>query len=212
MIFPMEIPLPVTEGIIKSIGYNQDEIIANIIKLHTGLIELDATYGSGCFYKRIPKPKYCFDIAPRKPGVVPGNVLFLPIKNETINSALYDPPFMARTGPGASMKKRFGELVGKIEDLWDFYEQSMLEFYRVLKPNGWLVFKLQNGVLAGVNNNTYREVCNRAERIGLKWVDEFVLLATHRMMHPRHKRQIHARKYHCFFVCFKKTNDRRPKK
>jgi tRNA G10 N-methylase Trm11 len=154
----------------------------------------------------------CFDIAPRKPGVISADVRNLPLKNESINCTILDPPFMARTGPGATLKDRFGEFKGTINDLWDFYEEGMREIYRVLKPEGWLIFKYQNGVLAGVNNNTHVEICNRAKDIGFKWVDEFILLATHRMTHPKHKKQVHARKYHCFFTVFKKTNSVKPKK
>ena len=200
------------DKIIRSIGFDQDEILKHIMQLHTGPIELDPTFGSGIYYKKIPRPKLCFDISPRKPGVMPADVTALPLVNNSVSVVNFDPPFMARTGPGATLKKKFGELVGSIEDLWDFYEQAMQEIYRVLKPDGWLIFKCQDGVLAGVNNNTYWEICDRAKKIGFKWVDEFVLLAKHRMTHPKQKRQIHARKYHCFFVVFKKTTSRKPKK
>ena len=204
-LFQGELHIPQKQGgVVKSFDFDQNIILTNIITLHTGPIELDPTYGSGVFYKKIPKPKLCFDINPRKPEVIQADVFALPLPNECVSCVNFDPPFMARTGPGASMKHRFGELIGKIEDLWDFYEKAMYEIYRVLKPGGWLIFKCQDGVLAGVNNNTYGEICNRAKTIGFVWKDLFILLATHRMMHPKHRTQQHARKYHSYFVVFKK--------
>jgi len=111
---------------------------------------------------------------------------------------------MARTGPGASLKELFGEVVGTIEDLWDVYSDMMKEAYRILQPGGWLIVKCQDGVLSGRNNFTHVEVYNRSKEIGFIPVDLFILLAKHRMMHPRHKRQIHARKFHSYFWILKK--------
>ena len=189
---------------IKSISFDQDEILHNIVDLHTGPIQADVTFGSGCFYKTMPRPDLCFDLAPRKPGVITADVCYLPIRSNTLQCVAFDPPFMARTGPGATLKARFGEIIGTIKDLQTFYTIAMCEIYRVLTPGGWLIFKLQDGVLSGVNNFTHVVVCNRAEAIGFKPIDLFILLAKHRMMHPKQPVQKHARKFHSYFWVFKK--------
>jgi hypothetical protein len=36
-------------------------------------------------------------------------------------------------------------------------------------------------------------------------MDLFILLARHRMNHPKHTRQLHARKFHSYFWVFKKS-------
>ena len=191
--------------IIKSISFKQSEILQSIVALHTGDIECDPCYGSGCFYKNgITKPLFCFDIAPRELGVVEANVYHLPLKDQSVRSIIFDPPFLARTAPGAILKARFGELVGTIQDLWNFYFLAMREIHRVLAPGGWLVMKCQDGVLSGVNNFTHVKVCVEAESLGFKPVDLFILLAKHRMPHPKHKVQRHARKFHSYFWVFKK--------
>ncbi|MFA4826595.1 MAG: hypothetical protein WC593_15710 [Methanoregula sp.] len=191
--------------IVKSISFSQPEILRNIVALHTGDIECDVCYGSGCFYKNgIEHPKFCFDIAPRKPGVISANVCRLPLKDQSIRSIIFDPPFLVRTGPGATLKARFGEIVGTIQDLWAFYFQAIKEMHRVLLPGGWLIFKNQDGVLSGKNNFTHAEIYNMSKVLGFIPVDLFVLMATHRMTHPAHKRQIHARKFHSYFWVFKK--------
>ncbi|MFA5381993.1 MAG: hypothetical protein WC356_02420 [Candidatus Micrarchaeia archaeon] len=192
-------------SIIKSISFDQDEILQNIVALHTGPIQADVTFGSGCFYKKsLPRPELCFDLAPRKPGVIAADACRLPLKDGCLNSVMFDPPFMACTGPGASLKARFGEIVGTIQDLWNFYHAAMYEIRRVLKPGGYLVFKCQDGVLSGVNNFTHVKVANQAIAMGYIPKDIFILLATHRMRDPNHKRQVHARKYHSYFWVFKK--------
>lgn len=175
------------------------------IQLHTGSIECDATYGRGNFYKHgIEQPKFKFDIRPAKHGVVQADARTLPLPDTSVHCVALDPPFMARTGPGASLKELFGEVVGTIEDLWDVYSDMMKEAYRILQPGGWLIVKCQDGVLSGRNNFTHVEVYNRSKEIGFIPVDLFILLAKHRMMHPRHKRQIHARKFHSYFWILKK--------
>ena len=191
--------------IIKSISYDQHEIIQNIITLHTGEIECDVTWGNGNFYRKIKPPKLRLDRYPKQSGVIKADVRCLPLPDNSIRTVMLDPPFMARTGPGATLKARFGELKGTMFDLWDFYGEALTEIYRVLKPEGWLVFKCQDSVLAGTNRFTHVEIFNRAKALGLEAVDLFILLAKHRMMHPKHKTQRHCRKYHSYFWVFQKV-------
>jgi len=194
-----------SSNIIPSISYDQHDILKWIIQLHTGPFHCDVTYGKGNFYRDgVPEPELKFDLVPLVPGVVQADCRRLPLAAESVESIVFDPPFMARTGPGAALKARFGELVGTIRDLWKFYALAMMEFYRVLVRDGWLVFKCQDGVLSGVNNFTHCEVYNLAVAIGFKPIDLFILLAKFRMMHPKHKRQRHARKYHSYFWVLRK--------
>ena len=66
---------------IKSISYDQTEIINNILKLHVPqhFIDCDCTYSKGNFYKNtgIQEPKYKFDIEPME-GVLYGDSRDLP--------------------------------------------------------------------------------------------------------------------------------------
>lgn len=202
---------------IKSISYSQDEILKNIVTLHTGPIQADVTFGSGCFYKNMPLPQFRFDLNPRKDlkhwhpnivwSIIPADVCRLPIKDGCLRSVMFDPPFLIKTGPGAKLKERFGSQVGNMKDLWGFYFKALFEIQRVLVPGGWLVFKCQDGVLSGKNYFTHVEVCMQARALGLIAVDLFILLAKHRMTDPTHKVQKHARKHHSYFWCFQKRRN-----
>ena len=190
---------------IKSISFSQEEILQNIVALHTGPIQVDVTFGSGCFYKKgLPRPALCFDLAPRTPGVVAADVRRLPLQHGCLRSVMFDPPFLIQTGPGAKLKERFGCQVGNMQDLWNFYFLAMREIHRVLTPGGWLVFKCQDGVLSGVNNFTHAEIYAMGKSLGFTPKDLFILLANHRMTDPTHRVQKHARKYHSYFWVFKK--------
>ena len=190
---------------IKSISYSQAEILQNICALHIGQVEADVTYGSGCFYKNImPEPRFNFDLAPRVPGVIAADVCRLPLRDGCMQSVMFDPPFLIKTGPGAKLKERFGSQVGNMQDLHNFYFTAMREIHRVLAPKGWFIFKCQDGVLSGVNHFTHVMIYGMATQIGFKPVDLFILLAKHRMTDPTHKVQKHARKFHSYFWVFQK--------
>ena len=191
--------------LIKSISFSQDDILQSIIDLHTGPVQADVTFGSGCFYKKaLPRPALCFDLAPRVPGVIAADVCWLPLRAGCLRSVMFDPPFLIKTGPGAKLKDRFGSQVGNMQDLWNFYFLAMKEIHRVLVPGGWLIFKCQDGVLSGVNNFTHGEIYKMAVSLCFKPVDLFILLAKHRMKDPTHRVQKHARKFHSYFWVFRK--------
>jgi hypothetical protein len=126
---------------IRSYSFSQREVLLNIIDLHTGPFEADVTFGRGNFYRGWPRlliklPRWRFDKFPRRRGVIPADVQHLPLRDGCLRSVVFDPPFMARTGPGAKLKERFGELVGTMQDLWTFYFLALQEIHRVLIPQG----------------------------------------------------------------------------
>ena len=104
------------ENVIKSVGYNQHEILYNIIQLHNGgnPFDCDMTYSIGNFYGRfkltkdngdvidieIPAPKYKFDVCPQIDDVAKIEPLGkLPLDDNSINSICIDLPFVISCGP-----------------------------------------------------------------------------------------------------------------
>ena len=192
--------------IIRSISYNQEEILQWIIELHCpNGFELDPTYSIGNFYKgRIPEPKYKFDINPMAPGVIQADVIALPFKNNSINSIIFDPPFivgMPKDGKPGIMRTRFSHY-RKIPELWEMYWKAIKEFCRILKENGILVFKCQDTIDSGRQYLSHIEIVNMAKKADFYTKDLFILCVSNRII--RQTRQFHARKFHSYFLVFEK--------
>lgn len=62
----------------------------------------------------------------------------LPFKNDTFALVSFDPPHLVRAGKDSWMAKKYGRLVG---DWKDELRRGFLECFRVLRPQGVLVFK-----------------------------------------------------------------------
>lgn len=198
----------------KTTSYSQEEIIKSIIDLHvpSGIIDLDPTYSKGNFYKNtgIEKPKYIFDIEPKYEYVNKSCATNLPIEDLSINSIMFDPPFLATTGKslkgkdGNIIANRFGVFPNE-KSLHSFYINSLNEFFRILKPNGILIFKCQDKVSSGKQYFSHCMIHNWASSIGFYPKDMYVLLAKNRVVAKwQLKNQKHARKFHSYFWVFQK--------
>ena len=200
---------------IKSISYNQDEIIKNILVLHSpnGEIDCDTTYSKGIFYKTIKKPKYKFDILPQSKDVLCVDSRNLPLEDSSLNCIMFDPPFLATKGKSLSVdnesnkiNKRFGVYPTESE-LHKFYVDSLIEAYRVLKEKGILIFKCQDKVSSGTQYMSHCFIMNEATKLGFYPKDLFILLAKNRLVaNWQVKNQKNARKFHSYFWVFQKTN------
>lgn len=204
---------------IKSISYDQSEIIKWILRLHvpSGKIDCDPTYSIGNFYKNtgIEKPLYKFDINPQIDGVEFGDSRELPLKDSSINCIMFDPPFLATTGKSLTenddnniINKRFGVYPSE-QELHQFYIDSLKEAYRVLAGKGILIFKCQDKISSGKQYMSHCFVHDEAVKIGFYPKDMFVLLAKNRLVADwQLKNQKNARKFHSYFWVFEKVNKR----
>lgn len=161
--------------IIKSIGYDQREIIRNILKLHVpdGKIDCDPTFSTGAFYNGtgIDTPQYRFDISPQRDGVIKADARKLPLADNSISCMMLDPPFLATKGK--SMKSNDGNIINRRfgvypdeKSLHRCYSDMLSEAYRVLKPDSILVFKCQDKVSSGKQYMSHVYIMNEAVRIG----------------------------------------------
>lgn len=202
---------------IKSISYDQSEIIKWILQLHVpkGKIDCDPTYSIGNFYKNtgIESPLYKFDINPQIDGVEYGDSRDLPLGDSSINCIMFDPPFLATTGKSLTenndnniINKRFGVYPSELE-LHQFYVDSLKEAYRVLESKGILIFKCQDKISSGKQYMSHCFIHDEAVKIGFYPKDMFVLLAKNRLVADwQLKNQKNARKFHSYFWVFEKTN------
>ena len=196
------------EELIKSISYDQEEIIKWIIKLYCpNGFECDPTYSKGNFYKNINKPKLKFDINPQTDDTKQADCTNLPIDNNSVESIMFDPPFVAgiqnKSNTGVIIN-RFGSFKNVSEELWEMYHKALDEFYRILKINGILAFKCQDSVDSGKQCLSHIEIINYACSLGFYPKDLFVLLAKQRLIGKHHHNQQHARKFHSYFIVFLK--------
>lgn len=207
---------------IKSISYDQGEVLRNILELYVPdkRIDLDCTYSSGKFYEGtgVGRPRLCFDIDPREGGVLYGDARGLPLEGGSIGCMVIDPPFLATTGKSLAadtaarnvINRRFGVYPSERE-LFLFYRAALKEAHRLLKDGGILIFKCQDKVSSGKQYMSHCFVYNEAVRVGFHPKDLFVLLARSRLVADwQKKNQRHARKYHSYFWVFEKSHRAEP--
>lgn len=194
--------------VVKSISYSQEEIIKNIMELYKiKEFDLDPTYSTGNFYKKISKPRLKFDVEPQLPEVKKADCTDLHLENNSIKSIMFDPPFIAgvptKTAKKGIISSRFGSYMSipRKNGLWEMYRKALKEFYRILKEDGILVIKCQDTISDGHQFLSHIEITNYAYLLGFYPKDLFILLAENRIIKP-YPEQKHSRKYHSYFLVF----------
>lgn len=210
---PIHIP---PKRLIKSTGDNQFEILRDIIDLYChSEIDCDPTYSVGNFYKTgLPQPKHKFDLYPQLEGVQEADSRKLPLDADSLNSIVFDPPFISGSigegNPKKGLTKERFSYFKNMKELWEYYDASLKEFYRILKPDGILIFKCQDCIESSKNFMTHCNVLNQAVAIGFDPLDLFILTAKVRPIQSNLKEQQHARKFHSYFWVFKKAECKVP--
>jgi hypothetical protein len=201
--------------IVRSVYETNREILDAIKKLHCqGGFECDMTYGNGSFWKGCERPKYCFDITPLSECVVQADSRMLPLDPSSLGNCVFDPPFLTYVKNGrdhnskVAMTARFGGYY-RYDELEDHYRGTLSEAWRVLKPNGVLVFKCQDVIHNHKMHCTHANVINWASYEGFRLLDLFVLPAKSRMPGPQKGTQRHARIFHSYFLVFIKPEKTR---
>jgi len=198
------------ENIIQSIGFDQHEILRNIISLHCrGGFDVDSTYGLGGFYKAgVPYPRYCFDLNPRDPRAKKADCRALPLERESVESMIFDPPFLFAGGKNGRMADMYG-VVDTMSELVGLYTGGMAEAHRILKPQGILVVKCQDITNGRKELFVHCDVYQAALMLGFRPVDLFLKLNKTAMIPNNYENQQHARKMHSYFWVFKKPGRRK---
>lgn len=211
--------------VVRSVSYSQHEILYNIMQLHNDgePFDADITYSTGGFYGEhktgdgnnilIPSPQYKFDVCPQDDTITKieplGNI---PLEDSSINSIVFDPPFIISVGPSLKSDDKDNNKIAKrfasyypVSELLKSYYHWIEESYRVLQDNGLLVMKTQPTVTGGKELNSQFYSWLVAESLGFDLIDEFILIAKNRLHSGKIKTQQHARKFHSYFLVFKKS-------
>ena len=193
--------------LIETVSADQTEILNNIIRLYCPAgFDLDPTYSTGVFYSKVPKPKWKFDLKPQARGVVQADCRYLPIHDNAVKSIVFDPPFVGgsrKDGKPGIIKERFG-YYRNVPELWAFYHAALKEFYRIIQPDGILVFKCQDTIESCKQYLSHVTIVNYAVALGFYPLDLFILTARNVLISPNMLNQQHARKFHCYFLVFRK--------
>lgn len=226
------------KDIIRSVSYDQHEILFNIMKLHNNgkPFDCDMTYSSGKFYGEyyvdtldgnkirieIPQPKYKYDVCPQTEDTVKIEPLGkLPLEDNSISSIVIDLPFVVSPHNAPSIVNNNGDkskniIFNRFSGYYPWYtmpqsyEHWINEAYRVLKNEGILVFKTQSTISGGKNIMMPYFSWMVAEKCGFYTLDEFIILAKNRLHSGKIKKQEHARKFHSHFFVFKKSLREKP--
>jgi len=193
--------------LIKSYSFWQDSILQSIIYLHipSGKIDCDPCYRTGGFYKsgKISVPEKISDINPIH-GVPFHDCRKLPYENNSINSLIFDPPFIIYPGKNNfNIMREYGSFRTK-KELLQMYNDSFIEFHRILNKNGVLIVKCQDGTYGpDLFLSHIDAVILPCRRTGFKELDFLILLSKGRP-ERRDCIQRKVRKYHSYFCVFKK--------
>lgn len=192
----------------RTVNRNDQDIITSIIKLHNNgeNFEVDPTYSKGVFWEGLTPPRLKFDINPVVEGVEKASATNLPLEAESVQSIMFDPPFVVRVKSEAKgiIHNRFSSFTS-IPSLWEFYREALEEFYRILKPGGIVAFKCQDTIDGGREYWSHYMVMKFAFELGYKVKDLFILYRGDNVLFsPNMKVQQHARKTHCYYIVLEK--------
>lgn len=212
--------------IIRNISFDQSEILHNIMELYTDgrPYECDITASSLAFYRKtkgdkyeIPTPRILMDCMPQRDDIIkitPFNKL--PLEDNSIESIVVDLPFVISPKSCKSVveKKDGANLTSNRFSSWyparEGYENMywwIKECYRVLKPGGVCVYKIQSTISGGKFVPYAQFSFMAAQDAGFYFIDEFILEAQSRLIAPaKYKKQAHARKFTSSFFVLKKDD------
>lgn len=193
---------------IFSFSFDEREIILNIMILYNNgdRFDCDPTFSKGRFYKNLPEPRLKFDINPQTPETKTADCRNLPLESLSINSIMFDPPFVVAPSPKPGIIRDRFSCYSNVSTLWNFYSESLVEFIRILTHNGIIVMKCMDIVSGEVNFMFHAFIISKAQQLGLYVNDLFVLARKNVLWSPNMAKQQHARKNHSYFLILKKHN------
>ena len=188
---------------IKTISYDQSEILAWIMKLYNNSesFDCDLTASKCIFWKSLPQPLHLYDKYPQLEHVKPRSEADA-LNDESFNSIVYDLPFIVSSGAIGMIRQRFTHFES-IEELFNVNDEMLIRAYRLLRNKGLLVIKTMDCAYGNRQIWVSDYVIRKAEDIGLELIDKFILLSDLRLFPRTHQQRV-ARKYHSYFLVFKK--------
>lgn len=195
---------------ITTVCADQGEILSNIAKLHNNSqpFQVDLTWGKGGFWRgsaAFLAPAIRMDLLPTDRVNLIADVRALPFQKFSIDSMVFDPPFIHAPGKASVMGQRFSGYPRQA-DLGRLYHLALESAWFSLKPGGLLVFKCQDIVESGKQVWNHWKIMTAAFSLDFTLEDLFVLTRRSVIVgHNHHGRQQHARKSHSYFLVFRNS-------
>jgi SAM-dependent methyltransferase len=215
-LFPTFQPLATTYQPLASIWEGTDaELLERMFafypKKRPKLI-LDATVNVGRFWQGSKRKVIGIDINKKfLPDIVADNRQ-MPFKDECFDVVVYDPPHIPNQGKDKQkdFNTRFGlVLKSPLKNGYNFthlYPPFVSEAYRVLGKNGILLCKIADYVHGHRFQWAHVELLKAAVSVGFTPCDCIVKIRKGPIVDPRWKKAHHARRHHCYWLVFRKSD------
>lgn len=172
---------------------------------------LDATVNAGRFWEGSPRPVLGLDIDARHRPDVVGDNRRMPFADGCFDVVVYDPPHIPNQGKDRAkdFNTRFGlVLKSSLAQGYNFthlYPAFVREAYRVLRQEGVLFCKIADYVHGHRFQWAHVELITTAVAAGFTACDCIVKTRKGPITDPRWKKAHHARRHHCYWLVFRKS-------
>jgi len=173
---------------------------------------LDATVNNGKFWRGLNWKITGMDIDPQYHPTVVGDNTDMKFPNLSFDVVVYDPPHIPNQGKDRSkdFNTRFGLTIkSPKEQGYNFafmYPAFVSEAYRVLRPEGILLCKIADYVHGHRYQWAHIDLIQAAMKVGFCPCDCIVKVRKGPIIDPRWKQAHHARRQHCYWLVFRKSN------
>ena len=171
---------------------------------------IDTTFNKGRFWKGSERKIISVDIDPQyNPDFVCNNS-DMPFLDSYADVLIYDPPHLTDCDTQNSSKiwkDRFGLTSNfKGDNICSTFDPFMKEASRVLKPEGMLFCKITDGVHNHRFQWNHIDLIESGKKFGFTACDCIIKARKVSMTSSKWQKAHHARRYHCYWIIFRKSN------
>ena len=163
--------------------------------------DCDLTASKCVFWKSLPLPVYLYDKYPQLENIKQLSEADL-LPDEFFNSIVFDLPFLVSKGATSKIKERF-TYFESVDEIYRANDEMLERSYRLLKKQGLLIVKTMDICHANKQIWISDYVIKKANELGFEMIDKFILLSNLRLFARTHQQKV-ARKYHSYFLVFRK--------
>jgi len=166
---------------------------------------IDVTAGRKRFYKN---NKYsnivkCFDLVPQCKDVVKADFRCLPIKSNSCEVIIFDPPHISETGKNSLISHKCGFGDSGEENISNLFEPSLKEFKRILVDDGVILAKVADQVHRNSFQIQHVDFINECRKQNLRVCTIFLKIRKNSIM-GLWKQVLHPRSFNCYWIVVRK--------